>query len=68
MTFDYFNLKSHKIFEFTNDREKIFLLWALKQEMNILANMSLYDYRDFHDISRKIASIEREGANILKNE
>lgn len=68
MTFDYFNLKSHKIFEFTNDREKIFLLWALKQEMNILSNIALYDYRDFHNISRKIASIEREAANILKNE
>lgn len=68
MTFNYFDLKSHTIFEFTNDKEKIHMLWTLKQEMNILATVPLNDYRDFENVGRKIASIEREASKILKNE
>lgn len=68
MTFNYFDLKSHTIFELTNDKEKIHLLWELKQEMNIWAHTPIGSPQEFQMIGKKIASIEREASQILKNE
>jgi len=57
MTFNYFDLKSHTIFE-----------WELKQEMNIWAHTPIGSPQEFQMIGKKIASIEREASQILKNE
>lgn len=68
MTFNYFDLKSHTIFEFTNDKQKVSILWEFKQEMNILAHTPIGSPQEFQMIGKKIASIEREASKILKDE